>query len=239
MAMGPSRWGASLMVVNMAVGPSAPPMIPRAGGAAAPADDTQSGGFLRSEAHQHGAEQHRKDTQLGGRAEDGQAQVAEHGAEVGQRAHTHEDDGRQETGLDQHVVDEVHQSQLVGNLVERHLPDVLHHPVHHHHTVLVGLDDTHLAAGEVGDEHTEGDGHQQQRFVVLLDAQVEQDEGNGIHHEERRVGNDVAERRHVIEFSKYIFHYPIFINTSSSDTESPGFWQMAVTVPSTSLRMAL
>ena len=28
MAMGPSRWGASLMVVKMAVGPSAPPMMP-------------------------------------------------------------------------------------------------------------------------------------------------------------------------------------------------------------------
>ena len=123
--------------------------------------------------------------------------------------------------------------------MQRHLPNVLHHPVHHHHTVLVGLDNAHVAARKVGDEHTEGDGHQQQRLVVLLDAQVEQDEGNGIHHEERRVGNDVAERRHVIEFSKYIFHYPIFINTSSSDTESPEFRQMAVTVPSTSLRMAL
>ena len=74
---------------------------------------------------------------------------------------------------------------------------------------------------------------------MLLDTQVKQDEGNGIHNEELRVSNDVAEGSHLIKFFKYLFHYTIFINTSSSDTESPGFTQMAVIMPSNSARMAL
>ena len=34
-------------------------------------------------------------------------------------------------------------------------------------------------------------------------------------------------------------HYPIFINTSSSETVSPGLTQIAVTVPPNSARIAL
>ena len=41
---------------------------------------------------------------------------------------------------------------------------------------------------------------------MLLDTQIQQDESNGIHHQKRRVFNDIAEGRHTVESSKYIFH---------------------------------
>ena len=202
-------------------------------------DNAQCAGFLRCKTYHYRAQQHCKDTELCSRAEYGKAQIAEHRSEVRQRTHTHKDDGRQESGLYQHIVDEVHQSEVVRNLMQRHLPDVLQHSVHHYHTVFIRLNHAHFSAGEVGYEHTESDGNQQQRFVMLLDAQIQQNEGNGIHYKERRIGNDIAERRHIIKFRKYIFHYPIFINTSSSETESPGLTQIAVTVPPKSARIAL
>ena len=41
----------------------------------------------------------------------------------------------------------------------------------------------HIRAGEIGDEHTEGDGHQQQRLKPLYDAQIQQHAGNAQHDE--------------------------------------------------------
>ena len=41
----------------------------------------------------------------------------------------------------------------------------------------------HIRAGEVGDEHTEGDRHQQQRLKLLYDAQVQQHAGDAQHDE--------------------------------------------------------
>lgn len=41
----------------------------------------------------------------------------------------------------------------------------------------------HIRAGEVGDEHTEGDGHQQQRLKLLYDAQIQQHAGDAKHDE--------------------------------------------------------
>ena len=203
------------------------------------ADNTQCTGFLRREAHHYGTQQYGKDTKLRSRTEYGKTQIAEHRSEVRQRTHTHKDDRRQKSGLYQHIVDEVHQSEVVCNLVQRHFPDVLQHSVHHYHAVFICLDNPHVATGEIGNEHTESNGNQQQRFVMLPDAQIQQNKGNDIHYKERRIGNNIAERRHIIEFRKYIFHHPIFINTSSSETESPGLTQIAVTVPLKSARMAL
>ena len=83
-------------------------------------------------------------------------------------------------------------------LVQRHLVDVLHHTVHLYHSFTVGLCDTHFTAGEVGNEHTKGDGHEQQRLVLLHNAQIEQGECEKIHDEEEGVLRNVGERRHVI-----------------------------------------
>ena len=57
---------------------------------------------------------------------------------------------RQETCFNQHIVDEVHDSQFVGNVMQRHFPDVLQHSVYHHHTIFVGLNHAHISSGEVG-----------------------------------------------------------------------------------------
>ena len=41
----------------------------------------------------------------------------------------------------------------------------------------------HLRAGEVGAQHTEGNGQQQQRLKALYDGQIQQHEGNADHDE--------------------------------------------------------
>ena len=87
-------------------------------------DDTERGGLFRREAHQDGYQQHGKDAELGGGPEDGQAQVAQHRTEVCQGAYSHEDDGWKETCLDEHVIKEVHQAEFMGDVVQRHFPDV-------------------------------------------------------------------------------------------------------------------
>ena len=172
-------------------------------------NDTQCTSLLRSESHQHSYQQHREDTQLCSSTEYRKTQIAEHRSEVRHGTHTHKDNRRQESRLNQHVVDEVHQSQVVCNLMQRHFPDVLHHAIHHDHSVFISLNHSHISTGEIGNEHTESNGHQQQRFVVLLYAQIQQNESNGIHHQKRRVGNDIAERRHIVEFCKYFFHHSL------------------------------
>ena len=133
-------------------------------------DNTQCACFFRSKAHQHCTKQYGKDTQLGSRTEYGETQVTEHRTEVCQRTHTHKDNRRQKAGLNQHIINEVHQSEVVRNLVQRHLPNILHHPAYHDHSVFICLNHTHITTGKVGNEHTESDGYQQQWFIVFLDT---------------------------------------------------------------------
>ena len=161
-------------------------------------DNSQRGSFFRSESHQDSHQQHGKDTQLCGCTENRKTQVTQHRSEVRQRTDTHEDDRRQETCLNQHIVNKVHDAEFVGNVMQRHFPDVLHHSVHHNHTILISLNHTHISSGEVGKQHTESDRHKQQRFILFLNSEIEQDERDGIHYQELRFGNDIAERSHVI-----------------------------------------
>ena len=56
------------------------------------------------------------------------------------------------------------------NVMERHLPDVLHHPVCVDHAVFVGLYHPHIAPGEVGKQHAERDRNKQQRFILFFDT---------------------------------------------------------------------
>ena len=87
----------------------------------------------------------------------------------------------------------------MGDVVQRHFPDVGFAAVGQcDHPLRVRLYDPHLAAREVGQQHPERNGHEQQRFVLFHYTQVEQDESQRIHDEERRVGNDVAESRHLV-----------------------------------------
>ena len=169
-------------------------------------DNTQCSRFLRCETNQHSHQQYSKDTQLRCRPKDRETQVTKHRSEVGQSTHTHEDDRRQEPCLNQHIIDEVHQSQIVCNFMQRHFPNVLHYSIYQNHSILICLDDAHLSTGKVSNEHTESDRYQQQRFVMLFDTQIQQNESNGIHHQKRRISNDVAESRHIVESCKYFFH---------------------------------
>ena len=50
--------------------------------------------------------------------------------------------------------------------------------------VHIGVPHTHVVqprAGDIGEQHAEGDAHQQQRLELLADAQVEQHAGQGDH----------------------------------------------------------
>ena len=85
--MGPNRAGASKTVTKMAVGPSAPPMMP-------------SAGFRAGEAHETAAHEGDEDAQLGGRAQQQGLGVGDEGTEVRHSAHAHEDQAGIDTQLD-------------------------------------------------------------------------------------------------------------------------------------------
>ena len=97
-----------------------------------------------------------------------------------------------------YIIDEVHNSQFMRNVMQRHFPNVLHHSVHVDHAVFVGLYHPHIASGEVGKQHAERDRYEQQRFILFFDTQIKQYERNGIHDQKLRFSNDVAERSHLI-----------------------------------------
>ena len=181
---------------------------------------------------------------MGSSTEDGELEVTEHRAEVRQRTHTHKDDRRQQSGLDEAVVQVVHYAEFVGDVVKRHVPDAAHGSVGQcDHARSIGLDYAHLSAGEIGNQHAEGDGNQQQGLVFLYDSQVEKTEGDKVHQQERRVLSDVAYGCHLIESIEYISHIYLSLTiltiTSSSSTVSPLCARMAAIVPSKSAQMAL
>ena len=102
----------------------------------------------------------------------------------------------------------------VRNLVKGHGVDVLHGGYavngYGHHTLAVGLNDAHLAAGEVGYEHAEGDGDEQQGLVLLDNTEIEKHKGQQVHDEEHGVLAYGSEGGHLIELLKdfhYCFHY--------------------------------
>ena len=88
----------------------------------------------------------------------------------------------------------------MGNLMKRHLIDVLQLTVYHHHAVAVSLSDTHVTSREVGNKHTKGNRYEQQRLILLHDTQIEQREGEKIHDYEERILRNVGECGHVIYF---------------------------------------
>ena len=107
------------------------------------------------------------------------------------------------------------------NVVQRHFPDVFHYSVNIDQSIFISLDHAHVTSGEVGEQHPECNRDKQQRFVLLLDTQIKQYECDCIHDQELRFSNNVAERSHFIQILKYLVHYCIVINMSSSETVSP------------------
>ena len=57
----------------------------------------------------------------------------------------------------------------------------------------------HLRAGQVGNQHTEGDGQQQQRFILLVDGQIEEEAGHQ-DHDPLAAGDDLGKHHFRKEF---------------------------------------
>ena len=189
------------------------------GGSVGTSDDSERGSLLRGEAYENADDEHAEDAHLGSSTEDGKLEVAEHRTEVRKGSHTHEDDGREQTGLNEHIIDEIHQTEFVGNLMQRHVPDNLLRSVGQCHVALgIGLHHAHVAPGKIGDEHAEGNGNKEQGLVLLDDAQIEEAEGQQVHDDEGGVGDNVAEGRHRIQAIEYIVynvhnnHYKLVFN---------------------------
>ena len=155
------------------------------------------------------------------------------------------EDQLKEAGFDQHIIQKVHQTEFMSNIMKRHFPDYFPCTVcAGYKTFRVGLDNSHFATGKVGQQYTEGYGNQQKRFVMFDDSQIEQYESQCVHNQELRFRNYVAEGSHFIKLFQYIHYFvhsyfAIFMITSSSSTLSPELTTIAVIVPSNSARMAL
>ena len=170
------------------------------GRAVSAADDTDGGGLLIGEAHELGADIGHEDTELGGSAEQQGLGVRDQGAEVGHRTDAHED----QAGVDAQLNAEVEDVQKTEADRAADSPGCKHRLsnaglCHFCQEFLrdgrsseeipmdmsAGEEDLveHLRAGEVGAQHTEGDGQQQQRLKALYDGQIQQHEGNADHDE--------------------------------------------------------
>ncbi len=169
------------------------------GGTVRAADDADGGGLgLAEEAGEAAADKGHEDAQLGGRAQEQGLGVGDEGAEIGARAYAHEDEAGVDAQLHAQVehVDEAHGDglthldsaqhrvgdpqgaqlieELLGNGRSAELGPV---------GVSAGEEDlvVHARARQVRDEHTEGDGQQQQGLELLDDREVEQNEGDDHH----------------------------------------------------------
>ena len=206
--------------------------------------NTQRSGFLRSETQKQGHQQDCENTELCGCTEDGKFKIAKHRPEISEGSHTHKDDRRKKSRLDQTIIQIVHYSELVSYLVHWHLPDGAQRAItQSHHTGSVGLDNPHLPAREIGNQHPESYRDEQQRLIFFHDAQIEQAEGDQIHQQISRLINDVTDGCHLVKFIENVSHnylsLVILTITSSSSTLSPLEARISVMTPSKSAQIAL
>ena len=207
--------------------------------------NTQRSRFLRCETERKAHQKHSKNTELGSCAENREFEVPQHRPEIRHCAHSHKYYRWQKSGFDESIVEVVHNSELVGNLVQRHFPDILESSVRKfHHSARICLYHTHFSARKVCYQHSECYGDEQQRLVFFYYAQVQQPEGQQVHKQESRLRNQVTQGGHSVEFPQSIkksFHYPLVILMimSSSSTVSPLWARISVMVPSKSAQMAL
>ena len=162
------------------------------------ADDADGAGFTGIKAKQLRADEGDEDTQLRGRAHQKCGGVGDQGSEVRHRADAHEDQRRVDAQL--YALVQVVQQAAVGGL------DAVAHGVGHFVQTIGNL--SHIVAGrhgrglrgfqrieegiagvahqtregQVGQQHTEGNRHEQQRLKLLHDSQIQQQAGDGDHH---------------------------------------------------------
>ena len=102
------------------------------------------------------------DTELGGGPQQEADGVGDKGTKVGHCAHAHKDEAGEDAGLNPHVDDAQHAGVVPGQAL--------------------GGGVVHKARqGEVRQQHTKGDGQQQQGLEALFDGHVQQDEGDQDH----------------------------------------------------------
>jgi hypothetical protein len=92
------------------------------------------------------------------------ARIRDEWTEIGQRSHTHEDDGRKQFEVDALI--EVVEETAGTILLERNLHQSLHDSMR----------------GEVRQQCTEPDGHEQQRLKILCHRKIKQRDRNAPHH---------------------------------------------------------
>ena len=97
----------------------------------------------------------------------------------------------------------------------------------------------HLRAGQVGQQHAEGDGQQQQGLELLDDGQVEQHAGDENHHQRLPVAREQLHKARLIQKIDNRFHtlssaaaYFSVHRTAPEVTEAPLVTVTEVTVPS-------
>ena len=183
-------------------------------GAVRAADDADGGGLgVVKHAGELAAHKGHEDAQLGGSAQQQGLGVGDKGGEVGAGAHAHEDKAGVDAQLYAQVqhVDEAHGDGLAhGHRAAHGLRDPQLLQVRQELRrdgvsaeelpvdVAAGEEDlvVHLRAGQVGDEHAEGDGQQQQGLELLDNRQIQQDEGDQHHDQNLPVpGGDLIEAR--------------------------------------------
>ena len=147
---------------------------PDGGGAVRAADDADGGGDVGLEAEDaDGHQESGEDAELGGGAEQQGLGVGKQGTKVGHRADAHEDQRGVEAGLDADVED-VKQTALMDDVRQRDLTGNVGVPQ---------LGVIHMGAGEVREQHAEGDADQQQGLKFLDQTEVEQQTGEQDHHD--------------------------------------------------------
>ncbi len=172
MAIGPISVGDSREARKIAVGPSAPPMMP-----------------------------------LGRRAEEHRARAREQRREIGERPDAQEDERREEAGSDPEVD---HAHDAVGGGVERVL---MRHRVDHVHRHRV---EDLRRQRDVPDEDAEADGDQEQRLVLLGDAEVEEEGAHREHHDvEGRQVDEAGRRHHLLEVAPRLAAHQVVVGEAA------------------------
>ena len=153
------------------------------------ADNADGAGLLCGKAKGTGGGVGREDTDLRGRAQEQALRVGNQGAEVGHGADADEDQAGVEAGLDADVKDVEQSAAREDGAV------VMEGGVAFVHEGAPQLGVIKVAAGQVGQQHTESDTNQKQGLELLMDAQPQQEEGDKDHHQVLPVVGEVTEQQ--------------------------------------------
>ena len=151
------------------------------------ADDADSAGFRLGKAEEDRAREGDENTDLRRRAEDQALGVGDQRTEVGHAADAEEDQRRIDAQLDA-LIEIVQQAAVLGIFIIDLAADLLHDMSGGSRIGGVGdlnqadMRRRHDRGIEIDEQHTEGDGQQQQRLILLFDREIDQKAGYRNHH---------------------------------------------------------